>query len=236
MARGIWRELGAGRRVFLDARPIGARFPERFPTVFSYAQQEGLDPRFDLLPVSPAAHYYMGGVLTDDRGRTSLPGLWAAGEVASTGVHGANRLASNSLLEGMVFGARLAADLGASSIDPGSNLAVPHGALTVQPLVPQVDKLREAMWEGAGLVRDDGGLRNLLSLIDDLTPQLSTSIEGRNLALVGRLVASAALARTESRGGHYRSDFPAPDHRMAHRTIVRSTPRMERLGRYGAAA
>ncbi len=92
------------------------------------------------------------------------------------------------------------------------------------------------MWKGAGLVRNDGGLRDLLSLIDDLTPQLGASIEGRNLALVGRLVASAALARTESRGGHYRSDFPAPDHRMAHRTIVRSTPRMERLSRYGAAA
>jgi L-aspartate oxidase len=112
VARAIHRRLAAGDSVFLDARgAIGDRFPERFPTVFAAAREAGLDPRSEPLPVVPAAHYHMGGVVTDERGRTSLPGLWACGETAATGVHGANRLASNSLLEALVFGARVAGDL-----------------------------------------------------------------------------------------------------------------------------
>jgi L-aspartate oxidase len=112
VARAIHRRLAAGEGVFLDARvAIGDRFPERFPTVFQAARDAGLDPRREPLPVVPAAHYHMGGVVTDERGRTSLPGLWACGETAATGVHGANRLASNSLLEALVFGARVAGDL-----------------------------------------------------------------------------------------------------------------------------
>jgi L-aspartate oxidase len=112
VARAIHRRLAAGGSVFLDARgAIGDRFPERFPTVFQAAREAGFDPRTEPLPVVPAAHYHMGGVVTDERGRTSLPGLWACGETAATGVHGANRLASNSLLEALVFGARVAGDL-----------------------------------------------------------------------------------------------------------------------------
>ncbi len=115
VARGIWRALSRGRRPLLDAREaVGAAFPERFPTVFEACQAHGLDPRVAPMPVAPAAHYHMGGVLVNGDGRTSRPGLWAAGEVSCTGVHGANRLASNSLLEALVYGARVARSVGAS--------------------------------------------------------------------------------------------------------------------------
>ena len=106
VARGIHREIAQGHRVFLDCRAaVGAKFPEHFPTVYAACLEAGIDPVTQPIPVAPAAHYHMGGIATDARGRTSLEGLWAVGECASTGVHGANRLASNSLLEALVFGA-----------------------------------------------------------------------------------------------------------------------------------
>src|SRR6185436_19887220 len=112
VARAIWRRQVAGEGVFLDARAaVGDRFPERFPRVFEICRRHGFDPRIQPVPVAPAAHFHMGGVSVDIDGRTSLPGLWACGEVSATGVHGANRLASNSLLEALVFGARVAEDL-----------------------------------------------------------------------------------------------------------------------------
>src|SRR5262249_39320082 len=112
VARGVFAEIAAGRGAFLDARTaIGAEFPELFPTIYRSCIEAGVDPVRDLIPVAPGAHYHMGGVATDARGATSLEGLWAAGEVACTGVHGANRLASNSLLEAIVFAARVAEDI-----------------------------------------------------------------------------------------------------------------------------
>ncbi len=125
VARGVFAELQAGRGAFLDARKaIGASFAQRFPGVTEYCRSAGIDPARDLIPVAPAAHYHMGGVWTDERGRTSLTGLWAAGEVASTGAHGANRLASNSLLEAVVYAARIAEDI--VSLPPAPRLAVPR--------------------------------------------------------------------------------------------------------------
>ena len=113
VARGIWSQIAAGREVFLDAREcLGQRFPERFPTVFKLCMEHGIDPRRSLIPVSPASHYSMGGLAVDEWGKTSLTGLWACGEVTASGAHGANRLASNSLLEGLVFGARVAESVG----------------------------------------------------------------------------------------------------------------------------
>jgi L-aspartate oxidase len=111
VARGVYREVMSGRGAFLDCRKIGLEFPARFPTVFAACEAAGLDPRREPIPVAPAAHYHMGGVYTDANGRTTIEGLWACGEVASTGAHGANRLASNSLLEAVVFGARVAGDI-----------------------------------------------------------------------------------------------------------------------------
>ncbi|HEX4963656.1 MAG TPA: L-aspartate oxidase [Thermoanaerobaculia bacterium] len=231
VARAIWSRLMDGHQVFLDSRAaVGEEFPEHFPTVFGLCQEHGLDPRVQPIPVSPAAHYHMGGIAVDERGRTSLPGLWAAGEVASTGVHGANRLASNSLLEALVFGARVAEDLRA--VQPGTgaprNLhAVGGGAAGIAAPGDGelIESIRRLMWEKVGVVRDAAGLTFALEELDRLAarhPQAAG--EARNLLWVGRLVAAAALARRESRGGHYRSDYPAPDPAWQHRLFLTAAP------------
>src|SRR5690606_18019682 len=148
VARAIWWQLDKGAGAYLDARSI-VNFSERFPTVHAHAVSVGLDPTAQPLPVSPAAHYFMGGIAADAHGRSTLPGLWAVGECASTGVHGANRLASNSLLEGLVFGASTAADVAAGLEPVGAGpRQVPVGALDL-PLRPgpTVEDLRRLMWE-----------------------------------------------------------------------------------------
>ncbi len=230
VARAIWRQLMAGRRVFLDARAaVGEEFPERFPTVFRLCQDSGLDPRTEPIPVAPAAHYHMGGIAVDDFGRTSLPGLWACGEVTATGAHGANRLASNSLLEALVFGARVADDLRAaplSSRAPRGRLAA--GATSGLPAPGDTEltaAIRRLMWEKVGLVRDEAGLTAAVAELRRLAvdhPQVSG--EARNLLEIGRLVAEAALERRESRGGHYRSDFPVPDPAWQRRLFLTAAP------------
>ncbi|HWE46603.1 MAG TPA: L-aspartate oxidase [Caulobacteraceae bacterium] len=202
VARAVHQQIVAGHGAFLDAtQAVGAHFPDRFPAVFAACMSAGVDPRTTPIPVAPAAHYHMGGVAADAEGRTSLEGLYAVGECACTGVHGANRLASNSLLEAAAFGAAaggLARDEQATS----------HPILPAAPapdLPPQaLAELRAVMSRDAGVVRDEAGLTRLLQVIDDLEAR-----HGRALPLAAaRLVANAALAREESRGGHYRSDFP----------------------------
>ena len=215
VARGIWEALARGRRPLLDAREaVGEAFPEKYPTVFEACQAHGLDPRVEPMPVAPAAHYHMGGVLVDGDGRTSCPGLWAAGEVACTGVHGANRLASNSLLEALVFGARAARSVDAAlarEVGSGSRELCDGPLSVAEPSVGrgQVARLRQVMWERAGLVRTGEGLRDALDEIGALERELPEGAsEARNLTTVARLVARAALARPESRGGHFRADHP----------------------------
>ncbi len=202
VARAIHRQRLGGGGAFLDAtQAVGEHFPHAFPAVFAACMGAGIDPRVQPIPVAPAVHYHMGGVVTDLDGRTSLPGLYAAGECASTGVHGANRLASNSLLEAAVFGAR-AGRAAAASADPKTKALPPSPA----PDLPDaaLQQLRAAMSRDAGVVRDAAGLRRLLSLIDALEAE-----HGEAPPLVAaRLVAASALKRQESRGGHYRSDFP----------------------------
>jgi len=202
VARAIHRQILAGQGAFLDARQaIGDHFPDAFPAVFAACMAAGLDPRAQPIPVAPAAHYHMGGVMTDRDGRTSLQGLYAVGECASTGVHGANRLASNSLLEAAVFGAR-AGIAARSDIDPGTK---PLPAAAPPELPPRAfTALRQAMSRDAGVVRDGAGLERLLAEIEALR-----RAHGEALVLVAaRLVAEGALARQESRGAHYRPDFP----------------------------
>ena len=202
VARAIHRQLSGGQGAFLDARDaIGPEFPEAFPTVFSACMAAGLDPRIQPIPVAPAAHYHMGGAWTDADGRTSLEGLYAVGESACTGVHGANRLASNSLLEAAVFGRRA----GAAERDAIDLETLPDPAEPL-PRLPfaELGRLRGLMSRHAGVVRERVGLNALLSEIDTLS-----AAHGAAPALIAaRLIAASALARHESRGGHYRSDFP----------------------------
>lgn len=226
LARAIWRQRTGGRKVYLDARAaVGARFPQRFPSVWRRALAAGLDARTEPLPVTPAQHYFMGGIATDLHGRTSLPGLWAVGEVAATGLHGANRLASNSLLEGLVLGAAASASVAASGLamPPDTGLEVPVCAAASGQ--PDGDSLRGAirslMWKHVGLVRDQQGLATALAELERLhDAQGGAGLPARNLLLIARLIASAALQRTESRGAHWRADYPDTDPAQQHRRIV----------------
>ena len=220
VARAIFWQYDRGSGAYLDARSI-ANFHERFPTVTAHAMSVGLDPVDDLLPVSPAAHYYMGGVDSDTHGRTSIEGLWAVGECASTGVHGANRLASNSLLEGLVFGARVAADIDSRQHEWSGAVSVPPDALELPVLAgPAIEDLRQLMWDRAGLVRTGSGLWEARSVILELEGVLSRTIAGKAAADLALLIVLAALRRSESRGGHYRADYPEEDPAQAMRTLV----------------
>lgn len=213
VARAIHSEREAGRGAFLDCRAaIGAHFPEHFPTVFETCVSAKIDPRTDPIPIAPAMHYHMGGVVTDLWGRTSLEGLSACGETASTGAHGANRLASNSLLEAVVFAERAArrlrnADLG----QPGDVTATAPPELNELSLTD----LRKRMHSQVGVVRNAQGLGATLDWII-----AAHANAGPARALVAsQLITAGALARLESRGGHYRSDYP--ETAQPHRTFMR---------------
>ncbi|HKS59318.1 MAG TPA: L-aspartate oxidase [Thermoplasmata archaeon] len=222
VSRAIRTEMGrtGSDRVYLDATKIPReRLLTRFPTICRFLQVHGLDPSRDRVPVSPVAHYMIGGVMTDTEGRTSLPGLLACGEVAATGVHGANRLASNSLLEGLVFGERVAGQL----VNP-----TPGGPRTPRKLsrIPgrsgegkgtdprAVEEVRDILWTQVGITRDREGLSQATeafeSLRDRAEPASPQDLPGpaANAALTAALIARAALLREESRGAHFRTDFP----------------------------
>jgi L-aspartate oxidase len=222
VARGIARHLLAGHNAFLDCREaVGADFPRLFPTVFELCQRHGLDPRIEPVPVAPAAHYHMGGVAVDLRGRTSLSGLWACGEVSCTGVHGANRLASNSLLEALVFGGRVAEDLGAAlETIPPPPAVVPSASATATARASfdparssaAAEQVRQVMWEKVGLLRDETGLASAAAAIGRWATALAGErSEAANLIAAAGLIAQAALARRESRGSHFRLDYPELD-------------------------
>ncbi|MDD3838510.1 MAG: L-aspartate oxidase [Phenylobacterium sp.] len=212
VARAIHAEREAGRGAFLDARDaVGEHFPHEFPGVFAACMAGGIDPRTQPIPVAPACHYHMGGIVTDAHGRTTLEGLYAAGECASTGVHGANRLASNSLLEAAVFGRRAGEAAREAEAPDGRPLRT-----APPPVLPEtaLQHLRRAMSRDAGVIRNAEGLTRLIGEIDELEARY-----GRTPELVAaRLVSASALQREESRGGHYRTDFP--DLAPARRTFV----------------
>lgn len=228
VARAMVREaVRTGAPVYLSLAHVDAAWVhERYPTLAAACRDRGLDLAADRIPVSPAAHYMMGGVATDLDGRTTLAGLYAAGEVACTGVHGANRLASNSLLEGLVFGARAAAVMGerprAGGLAAGGR-ARGHMPGAVAPVsFPDADAVRDLMWREVGLVREGEALTRAIRALDgwrraliDARPPADPL---RALVTVAWLVARAALDRTESRGGHARTDFPQKDdlHWKAH--------------------
>jgi L-aspartate oxidase len=204
VARAEWAALQAGHQVFLDARENpGAKFEELFSSIAATAREAGFDPITQPLPVRPAAHYHMGGVKVDLAGRTDVPGLYAAGEVASTGLHGANRLASNSLLEAVVCGRWTAQGWRALGLGQGVAAAAPSGLHPVTPNTADriVAEVRRIVSEAAGVLRDRD---RLVAALAELKP-----LRGNNAGLVGYLLVEAALRRRESRGGHTRTDFPS---------------------------
>jgi L-aspartate oxidase len=223
VSRAIVREAErTGAPIYLSLAHLDADFVrERFPTIAQACAQAGLDLATDRIPVSPAAHYAMGGVETDLDGRTSVAGLFAAGEVACTGVHGANRLASNSLLEGLVFGAR-AADAMRGPSRPAALRAADVSRWSLPPrtsaLLPSAYEVRDLMWRHVGLVREHAGLTRAVERLEGWFAAASRAAAAgsdtrrvRSLVTVGMLIARAALRRAESRGGHFRADFPVHD-------------------------
>jgi len=225
VARAIAHELELVKRpdaaVYLDLTHLNAeRVRQRFPTIYSTCMQYNIDIAAELIPVRPAAHYAMGGVRTDLEGRTSLPGLYAAGEVACTGVHGANRLASNSLLEGLVYGARAAQDMreqlrAESKRTAGASpqVAGASGNGQAGDVEKFIQKVQSLMWEHVGVVRDGKALQQVvleLRVLQERAPSLGDrrSNEAVNILQAGLLIARSALAREESRGAHYRLDHP----------------------------
>jgi L-aspartate oxidase len=225
VARAIWRRLRDGGEVFLDATKLAGRVEERFPTVVGLCRDQGFDLPSRPVPVAPAAHYHMGGVVVDGDGRSSVPGLWACGEIARTGLHGANRLASNSLLEALVYGAAVGEALASQCRTKAHPVRVRE--IVNRIAAPVADrpwledssddeaelagKVRAVMWEHVGLERDAAGLQRAAA---DLAawaklPDLGLGELG-NVALAAKMVVRAAAARTESRGAHCRSDFPWP--------------------------
>lgn len=217
VARAVHRQNARGLGAFLDCREaIGDTFPDRFPAVFAACQRAGIDPRVEPIPVAPTAHYHMGGVKTDIDGRTNVGGLWAIGECASSGLHGANRLASNSLAEGLVAAARCAEamskgagrDVPTHARKPGTSPANGGGKLPHLAL----QRLRQAMSRHCGVERSASGLEELLELIRTL----ETSHGPADALVAARFIVTAALRRTESRGGHFRTDYPATADTAAH--------------------
>jgi L-aspartate oxidase len=222
VARSVWRHLGDGHRVFLDARAaLGSAFAEHFPAIAAACAAAGVDPARQPIPVRPAAHYHMGGIAVDLQGRSTLPGLWACGEVAGTGLHGANRLASNSLLEAVVCAEWVAGSVAAAP--RGCSVAgAPRGCDRPQrhaavPVASDPALIRPILSAAAGVLREHDGLADGIA---SLLPLACSVGPAADPALVAMLIAVAALRRRESRGGHFRSDFPEPDEALRRRSAL----------------
>jgi L-aspartate oxidase len=228
VARAIYERLQAGAKVYLDASSI-TDFPARFPTIYEQCVQRGIHPGTDPIPVCPAAHFMMGGVAATMAGETSVPGLYAIGEVASTGVHGANRLASNSLLECLVMASELSNHLEAKeSIVSSGDLSVDESSITPMPgdANEVLDSVRQILWQSAGIVRHSDTLRaglNRIQALQQLHPD-SPAI------CTASLILESALRREESRGAHYRTDFPEQNPKLNHvDTVLSVTSRAQKF-------
>jgi L-aspartate oxidase len=216
VSRAEWQQLLKGHQVFIDARERpGDQFHRLFPQITAKAAAAGLDPATELIPVRPAAHYHMGGIQVDEHGESTLPGLFAVGEVSSTGLHGANRLASNSLLEAVVCGRWVGAHLREhASRRAGQEL---RSQVFPTPLItpdPELDTIRQVLTTGAGVLRDEAGLE---AALDELQPYLES-----DAGLVAYLIAWSALQRRDSRGGHTRMDYPAADDEIANTLVTQA--------------
>ncbi|MCW9033024.1 MAG: L-aspartate oxidase [Rhodospirillales bacterium] len=221
VARAMWRQRQMGQRTYLDCRKaIGSSFVKRFPTVYAYCQSVGIDPAKEPIPVVPAAHYHMGGIDVDEDGRTSLPGLWACGEVASTGIHGANRLASNSLLEAIVFAPRTAEAL----LDASAEKTPFREVCSAKAHKSRSDRLgirmRQIAYDAFGLIREEKTMTEALQEILQIEENLPALGGLSNQATVLKMIGISALLRQESRGGHFRSDFPESKESFAKRSFL----------------
>ncbi len=219
VARAVHAARAAGRGAFLDARVIGWNFAREFPAVFAACMRAGLDPRESPIPVAAAAHYHMGGIAAGPDGRTALEGLFAVGECAATGVHGANRLASNSLLEAAAFGRRTGRVAAQASTASGP-VSAPAAAPDLTPV--ELMRLRRMMSADAGVVRSSVSLTRAVAVLDDLEARAP----GAPPLVAARLIVEAALARRESRGGHWRGDFPASAPEARHTRLRAPAPAM----------
>ncbi|WP_273247628.1 L-aspartate oxidase [Sediminimonas qiaohouensis] len=225
VARAIFAQAQAGNRPMLDTRAaLGARIKTQFPAVASACARAGIDPEVDPIPVSAAAHYHMGGIDTDARGRASLDGLWVCGEASATGLHGANRLASNGLLEALVYARTAAQDICDTRPAPAGDapgaapLAIsfaPDGELPDPALVAE---LRRTMTAHVGVTRTESGLMQALQRIAAIEAQQPTCATLLNMTATATIITASALVRRESRGGHWREDFPHADPALAHRS------------------
>ncbi len=223
VARAVYQQITTGKGAYLDARHLKVEtLKNKFPTVFALCQERGLNPALHPLPVAPAAHYHMGGVKTDLHGATNINGLWAIGEVARTGVHGANRLASNSLLECLVFAQQTTQAIKQQNrIHSKINQTEDLKPKPQKRYFPTKEMLQRLVYQGLGLVRNETGLTKTLGEITRLhhlykqgihdAVSVQDHIELRNMLKISQLIATQAIKRQESRGGHYRSDFPRKD-------------------------
>ena len=221
VARGVFAEIAAGHGAFLDAtKALGSHFADRFPTVHASCLSAGIDPARQPIPVAPAAHYHMGGIAVDAQGRTSLRGLWAGGEVSCTGAHGANRLASNSLLEAVVYAARIADDIdGSPVVAPTRALGALDPPRNGEMLPLSEQNLRTMMTSHVGVIRDGDRLAEAVRTFAAIERDTG-NIALRNMATAALLVATSAWSRRESRGAHYRLDHPVEKTALAHRTMM----------------
>ncbi len=239
VARAVFDEVLAGRGAFLDCtKAVGDDFAHEFPVVYARCQEAGIDPAREKIPVVPAAHYFMGGIATDTSGRSSIPGLWACGECASSGVHGANRLASNSLLEAVVFAARTAKSIEAANIGSDNAEAVRIAASEAagHAVLDDADmrNLRKTMSRNFGVVRSRAAMLEGLEEILRLSSSAGASSRSANLLATARLIAVAALRREESRGAHFRSDFPESRDELKKRNFLTLDEAESFAGRLGS--
>jgi L-aspartate oxidase len=222
VARSIFQEQQKGQKVFLDCRgDLGNRMINDFPTVYQLCRNSGINPREDKIPISPAAHYHMGGILTDENGKTNIKGLYACGENACSGVHGANRLASNSLLEAIVFG-----DIISKDIKENMNKSIPNKEVRIDITkskslsILKLQELRSIMTEFVGVERDQEGLEKAYSMVQDIYTEYTKNGFLNNSLITSLLIIQSALARKEHRGSHYRKDFPKLNKKLNSRSFI----------------
>jgi L-aspartate oxidase len=222
VARSIFQEQQKGQKVFLDCRgDLGNRMINDFPTVYQLCRNSGINPSEDKIPISPAAHYHMGGILTDENGKTNIEGLYACGENACSGVHGANRLASNSLLEAIVFG-----DIISKDIKENMNKSIPNKEVRIDITkskslsILKLQELRSIMTEFVGVERDQEGLEKAYNKVKDIYTEYTKNGFLNNSLITSLLIIQSALARKEHRGSHYRKDFPKLNKKLNSRSFI----------------